>query len=118
MNNARIAVIGGGLGGLALARRLKARGLDVCVYERDAGPDARAQGHRISLNALGRAALEGLVDIEKIRVRDVGTQFTFATASMKRLLTMTDADAVTVRRPALRSQLLEGLHVEWGHRLA
>ena len=39
-----IAVVGGGLGGLTLARILQIRGLDVTVYERETSRDARPQG--------------------------------------------------------------------------
>jgi 2-polyprenyl-6-methoxyphenol hydroxylase-like FAD-dependent oxidoreductase len=45
----RVIVIGGGLGGLCLARGLRQDGIEVAVHERDAGPVARFQGWRIGL---------------------------------------------------------------------
>jgi 2-polyprenyl-6-methoxyphenol hydroxylase-like FAD-dependent oxidoreductase len=55
----RIVVIGAGLGGLALARRLRRAGFDVGVAERDAGAETRFQGYRIGLGPDGLAALRG-----------------------------------------------------------
>lgn len=45
----RVAVIGAGLGGLALAQRLVGEGVDVQVFERDEDVSARFQGYRIGL---------------------------------------------------------------------
>ena len=45
-----IAIVGGGPGGLTLARLLQMHGLDVKVYERDAGRNARAQGGTLDLH--------------------------------------------------------------------
>ncbi|WP_229908294.1 FAD-dependent oxidoreductase [Amycolatopsis oliviviridis] len=50
-------VIGAGLGGLCLAQGLRRAGISTAVYERDASPVARAQGHRLHLDANGRRAL-------------------------------------------------------------
>ena len=52
----KVAVIGAGIGGLALAQGLTRAGVDVTVYERDAALDSRRQGYRIHLHAA--AALE------------------------------------------------------------
>ncbi|MFE6055413.1 FAD-dependent oxidoreductase [Kitasatospora sp. NPDC056446] len=50
-------IIGAGLGGLALAHRLRKRGIHVAVHERDAHPGARPQGYRIQLDEPGLTAL-------------------------------------------------------------
>ncbi|MCT9009044.1 FAD-dependent oxidoreductase [Streptomyces rhizosphaerihabitans] len=50
----RVAVVGAGLGGLCLAQGLRRAGIDVVVYERDFGLDARQQGYRLHID--GRAA--------------------------------------------------------------
>jgi len=68
MNNIKdkkIAIVGGGPGGLTLARLLQMLGADVNVYERDASRNARAQGATLDLHEeSGLAALKeaGLMD--------------------------------------------------------
>lgn len=52
-----VLVVGGGIGGLALAQRLRRSGVSVAVYERDAAPASRPQGYRIHLDAEGHRAL-------------------------------------------------------------
>lgn len=52
-----VLVVGGGVGGLALAQRLRKAGVGVTVYERDAAPDSRPQGYRIHIDAQGHQAL-------------------------------------------------------------
>ncbi len=55
----RIAIIGGGPGGLTLARLLRVQGIAATVFESDAGPTARIQGGSLDLHTLtGLAALE------------------------------------------------------------
>jgi 2-polyprenyl-6-methoxyphenol hydroxylase-like FAD-dependent oxidoreductase len=57
----RIAVIGGGIGGLCLAQGLRRDGVAVTVYERDEAIDSRRQGYRIHLDGrAGRALHECL----------------------------------------------------------
>jgi 2-polyprenyl-6-methoxyphenol hydroxylase-like FAD-dependent oxidoreductase len=46
----RIAIIGGGPGGLMLARLLQARGMSAIVFERDAHAEERAQGGSLDLH--------------------------------------------------------------------
>ena len=61
----KIAVVGGGPGGLTLARLLQHGGVQVLVYERDEGRSARVQGSALDLHEdSGLAALEaaGLTD--------------------------------------------------------
>src|SRR6266571_1189375 len=53
----RVLVIGAGLGGLCLAQGLRKAGVDVAVYERDAGLATRTQGHRIHIDSRGEQAL-------------------------------------------------------------
>lgn len=68
----KIVVVGGGPGGLTLARLLQMQGADVCVYERDADRSARVQGSALDLHPdSGLAALEtaGLMHAFWPRVR-------------------------------------------------
>ncbi|TCO64721.1 FAD-dependent oxidoreductase [Actinocrispum wychmicini] len=55
----KVLVIGAGLGGLSLARRLLDAGIDVSVRERDSAVESRFQGYRIGLGGPGLAALRG-----------------------------------------------------------
>ncbi|WEH41231.1 NAD(P)/FAD-dependent oxidoreductase [Streptomyces sp. AM 2-1-1] len=53
-----IAVVGGGLGGLVLARVLHVHGIEVPVFDLDASPDARRQGGMLDIHEeTGQAAL-------------------------------------------------------------
>jgi len=66
----RIAVIGGGIGGLTAAQALRQRGLDVTVYE--AAPELKEIGAGVSLSPNAMKALRSL-DLED-GVRDVAWQ--------------------------------------------
>jgi 2-polyprenyl-6-methoxyphenol hydroxylase-like FAD-dependent oxidoreductase len=50
IQNKRIAIIGGGPGGLTLARLLQIKGAEVKVYERDESKEARIQGGALDLH--------------------------------------------------------------------
>jgi 2-polyprenyl-6-methoxyphenol hydroxylase-like FAD-dependent oxidoreductase len=50
LKNKQIAIVGGGPGGLTLARLLQMKGVDVKVYERDVNKDARVQGTTLDLH--------------------------------------------------------------------
>ncbi len=50
MENKQIAIVGGGPGGLTLARLLQLKGANVKVYERDLNKDARVQGSPLDLH--------------------------------------------------------------------
>lgn len=65
IENKTIAIVGGGPGGLTLARLLQMSGAEVNVYERDANKDARMQGATLDLHDdSGLKALQaaGLMD--------------------------------------------------------
>jgi len=53
----KVIIIGGGIGGLALAQGLKKSGVEVSVYERDESAHFRKQGYRIGINTQGGRAL-------------------------------------------------------------
>jgi len=65
LKNRQIAIVGGGPGGLTLAKLLQLKGANVKVYERDFNKDARVQGAPLDLHEeSGLAALRkaGLLD--------------------------------------------------------
>lgn len=57
MNKLTVAIIGGGLGGLALAQSLKKNNINFHVYEREQSSSFRQTGYRIKLNPDGTNAL-------------------------------------------------------------
>jgi 2-polyprenyl-6-methoxyphenol hydroxylase-like FAD-dependent oxidoreductase len=72
ISNKKIAIVGGGPGGLTLARLLELRGVRVTVYERDVSKDARVQGTTLDLHdESGLKALRqaGLMDAFKANYR-------------------------------------------------
>jgi len=82
MDGKKIAIVGGGPGGLTLARLLQQSGAQVSVYERDQSRSARVQGSALDLHEdSGLAALEaaGLIeafwanhrsDLDSLRLTD------------------------------------------------
>jgi 2-polyprenyl-6-methoxyphenol hydroxylase-like FAD-dependent oxidoreductase len=72
LKNKEVAIIGGGPGGLTLARLLQQKGLAVKVYERDIDKDARVQGATLDLHVeSGLKAIEAadLMDAFKATYR-------------------------------------------------
>lgn len=68
----KIAIIGGGPGGLTLARLLQLKGADVKVYERDLNKDVRIQGGALDLHTesgLAALAKAGLMEEFKASYR-------------------------------------------------
>ncbi|MEO8532773.1 MAG: NAD(P)/FAD-dependent oxidoreductase [Flavobacterium sp.] len=72
LDNKQVAIIGGGPGGLTLARLLQQKGANVKVYERDLNRAQRVQGATLDLHKeSGLAALDkaGLMDAFKANYR-------------------------------------------------
>lgn len=72
LQHKQVAIIGGGPGGLTLARLLQQQGVDAKVYERDATPQARPQGSPLDLHhdtGLKALAAAGLLEEFKQRYR-------------------------------------------------
>ena len=72
LQNKSVAIIGGGPGGLTLARFLQMKGVQVKVYERDLGREARVQGATLDLHVgSGLKAINeaGLMDAFKAAYR-------------------------------------------------
>lgn len=58
-NYPHVAIIGGGIGGVALAVALLHRGIPFTLYERDSGFETRSQGYGLTLQQASKA-IEGL----------------------------------------------------------
>ncbi|SDE58215.1 2-polyprenyl-6-methoxyphenol hydroxylase [Mucilaginibacter pineti] len=68
LDNKHVAIIGGGPGGLTLARLLQLKGINVKVYERDYNADVRVQGATLDLHyesGLKAIGTMGLTDVFK-----------------------------------------------------
>jgi 2-polyprenyl-6-methoxyphenol hydroxylase-like FAD-dependent oxidoreductase len=124
----RIAIAGGGLGGLTLARILHRHGIGAVVYEREASRSARSQGGSLDLHpesgqrALGEAGLAGRFRSE---ARPEGEEHRILDPSGRVLVHHKPQPGSFSGRPeidrgALRELLLDSLPgdaVTWQHRL-
>jgi 2-polyprenyl-6-methoxyphenol hydroxylase-like FAD-dependent oxidoreductase len=121
----RVIVIGAGLGGLALAQALRGAGVDVDVYERDRGVEARFQGYRIGLAEEGLADLKAcspsrwhpLIDAIGGEVSGVGRMVDEQCNALAEM--PVQHEGTLFDRHVLRHLLLTGLdeHVHFGKRL-
>jgi 2-polyprenyl-6-methoxyphenol hydroxylase-like FAD-dependent oxidoreductase len=126
----RVLVIGGGVGGLALAQALQGAGVPVEVFERDAEADDWRLGYRIHVNSDGSRALHTclprpLWEAFTATAGHPGLGITFQTEQLAELLHV-EEDLMTggstdpvdahraVSRIALRRLLLTRLNVHFG----
>ena len=68
IKNKSVAIVGGGPGGLTLARLLQMKGVEVKVYERDLNENARVQGSLLDLHqdsGLASIRAAGLLEVVK-----------------------------------------------------
>ncbi|MEO6082828.1 MAG: FAD-dependent monooxygenase [Umezawaea sp.] len=119
-----IAIVGAGLGGLALARVLRVNGIDAVVHEREPSRDARGQGGMLDIHSGQRALREaGLIDQFFAIARGEGQDMRLLEPDGTLLLQEdTPEDAPMLRpevdRADLRDLLLDSLPedaVRWGH---
>ncbi|MFH8500652.1 FAD-dependent oxidoreductase [Streptomyces coeruleorubidus] len=124
----RIAIVGGGLGGLTLARTLQVHGIAPALYEADAARDARpGQGGTLDLDLeSGQRALReaGLTQEFLAAARPEGQAFKLVDKHGTPLREMTGQDHGMERpeidRGALRDILLDSLDprtIRWGKKL-
>jgi salicylate hydroxylase len=121
-----VLIIGGGIGGLALAQGLKKSGVSLAVYERDRTMTDRVQGYRVHINPAGSLALHECLPPELFEAfaRTCGKPsrgIRFVTERMKVLVSfdmrnssdVANGDQVALDRSAsritLRQVLLAGL---------
>jgi 2-polyprenyl-6-methoxyphenol hydroxylase-like FAD-dependent oxidoreductase len=70
----KVAIVGAGIGGLALAQGLVQAGVEVRLFERDPSARHRNQGYRIHISPVGEEALAAVVpDVVRARVIETST---------------------------------------------
>jgi len=131
-NYPHLAIIGGGIGGVALAVACLHRGIPFTLYERDSGFDARSQGYGLTLQQASRAiAGLGIVSLDE---GIISTRHVVHTTEGKVIgewgarkwvpldeRTLPKRTNIHIARQSLRLALLEQLGghdaVQWGHQL-
>lgn len=131
-NYPHVAIIGGGIGGVALAIACLHRKIPFTIYERDTSFDARSQGYGLTLQQASKA-IEGL-GIFSLKDRVISTRHLVHTTEGKVIgewgirkwiqseeKTSTKRSNMHIARQSLRLALLEQLGghntVQWGHQL-
>lgn len=131
-NYPHVAIIGGGIGGVALAVACLHRGIPFTLYERDSNFNARSQGYGLTLQQASKA-IEGL-GIFSLEKGVISTRHLVHTTEGKvigewgiRKWMQTDGKTspkrtnIHIARQSLRLALLEQLGgdnmVQWGHQL-
>lgn len=119
-----VAIVGGGPGGLTLARLLECKGIDYVVYERDESERSNRTGGSLDINLdAGQLALRGCGLLEAFRrhARYDDTVLAIADKHGKKLLKVSQGkDNPEIDRVALRQILLEAIpkdKIKWGHAL-
>jgi hypothetical protein len=129
-NYPHVAIIGAGIGGVALAVACLHRGIPFTLYERDRSFDARAQGYGLTLQQASNA-IKGL-GLFSLKERGSSTRHVVHTTEGKKIIEWGVRTHLNIKqfpkrvnvhipRQALRLALLEQLGdhdaVQWGHRL-
>lgn len=131
-NFPHVAIIGGGIGGVALAVACLHRGIPFTIYERDTNFDARSQGYGLTLQQASKA-IEGL-GIFDLKEGVISTRHLVHTTDGKVIgewgirkwipsdqKTAPKRTNIHISRQALRLALLEQLggenKIKWGHQL-
>lgn len=125
-----VAIIGAGIGGVALAVACLHRGIPFTIYERDANFDARSQGYGLTLQqaskamkGLGITALDGVISTKHI-VHNTDGKIIGEWGIRKWIDSHQKMPAkqtnIHIARQSLRLALLEQLAdktINWGHQL-
>ncbi|MGM1056789.1 MAG: FAD-dependent oxidoreductase [Bacteroidota bacterium] len=131
-NFPHVAIVGGGIGGVALAVACLHRRIPFTLYERDSGFDARSQGYGLTLQQASKA-IQGL-GVFSLEEGVISTRHVVHTTDGKVIgewgnRKWIESDAKTspkrtnvhISRQSLRLALLEQLGghdaVQWGHQL-
>jgi salicylate hydroxylase len=128
----KVAIIGGGIGGVALAVACLHRGIPFTLYERDNGFEARSQGYGLTLQQASRAIeglgifslAEGVVSTRHVVHNPAGNimgEWGIRKWGASETKTPPKRTNVHIARQLLRSALLEQLgghdEVRWGHQM-
>ncbi len=129
-NYPHVAIIGAGIGGMALSVACLHRGIPFTLYERDSSFDARAQGYGLTLqqasNAIKGLGLFALKDgsnstrhvVHTVEGKEISEWGVRTHANIKKAPKRVN---LHIPRQSLRLALLEQLGdhaaVQWGHRL-
>ena len=131
-NYPHVAIIGGGIGGIALAVACLHRGIPFTIYERDNNFEARSQGYGLTLQQASKAIEgfgivsldEGVVSTRHLVHTTDGTvigEWGTRKWIQSDVKTSSKRSNIHIARQALRLALLEQLGgndaVRWGHQL-
>ena len=131
-NHPTVAIIGGGIGGVALAVACLHRGIPFTLYERDASFDSRSQGYGLTLQqaskaieGLGIFSLKGGITSTRHIVHDPHGKNIGEWGLRKWKIPFVEKTSkrrnVHIARQALRLRLLQNLgasqSLKWGHKL-
>ena len=113
----KIAIVGGGIGGLTAAHLLKDSGHEVCIYERDINLEYRTQGYSIgidqdSIKILQKIRSEELEKLLEAQLKNPCSKVEMTDSSMKCLLYFKGL-TMLVSRWGLRNALTCGLDINW-----
>ncbi|MFC5051591.1 FAD-dependent oxidoreductase [Rubritalea spongiae] len=128
----RVAIIGGGIGGIAMAVACLHRGIPFDLYERDGGFDERSQGYGLTLQQASKA-IEGL-GIFELEGGVVSTRHVVHTTEGRVVgewgirkwgrsddRSLPKRTNIHIARQSLRAELLKQLgseeSIRWGHQL-
>ncbi len=91
----KVIVIGAGIGGLALAQRLRAAGVEVSMHERDPDIDRPWDGYRLHINPAGSRALRACLPAaswaEFLATAGPGGDFGFLTEQLDELVVVEES---------------------------
>ncbi|ETS73720.1 hypothetical protein PFICI_14666 [Pestalotiopsis fici W106-1] len=119
-----ILIVGGGLGGLALAQALRKRQIPYRIFDRDSAPDSRRQGWNIALHWI-IADFERHFPNDLVPVESVSHMYEHGYLSegaifdglhgneVQRFGAKTGKDFIRAERPKLRAWLATNIDVEW-----